>query len=60
MPTAQKHMFIPPGQDIEAVARQQIRSDRDRFHWAVDLTVTHNGKPRHQKQWKKSFKRELL
>ena len=49
-----------PGQEIEAIARQQIRSDKENFHWSVDLEVRHNGRPRFRRQWSESFKRELL
>jgi hypothetical protein len=48
------------GATFESIARQQIRSDAENFHWQVDLEVKHNGKVTSSKQWKKSFKREML
>lgn len=45
---------------IEAVARQQIRSDADSFHWSVDLRVVHNGRAKFSRKWQKSFPRVLL
>jgi hypothetical protein len=48
------------GHVIEAVARQEIRSDAGSFHWSVDLRVMHNGRARFSRIWQKSFPRMLL
>lgn len=45
---------------VRSVAVQKINSDSKFFHWEVDLTVTKDGRPIHERTWKHSFPRDLM
>ena len=45
---------------VRSVAVQKIDSDSKFFHWEVDLTVTKDGQPIHERTWKQSFPRDLM
>jgi len=45
---------------VRSVGVQKIDSDSKFFHWEVDLTVTKDGQPIHERTWKQSFPRDLM
>ncbi|MEX1019622.1 MAG: CocE/NonD family hydrolase [Litorilinea sp.] len=49
-----------PGRTIDTVARAQIESNAETLNVTIQLTITMDGQPYHQKRWVRSIPRHLL
>ena len=49
-----------PDRTVVAVSRGAIESDVSEFHVTVELDVTLDGAPFHQRRWARSYPRRLL
>ncbi len=49
-----------PERIIDTRARGQIESDEQNFHVTIQLDITMDGVPFHQRRWMKSIPRQLL
>lgn len=49
-----------PERTIDTVARAQLESTEDTFHVTIQLNITMDGEPFHQRRWTRSIPRQLL